>query len=221
MSRRFLLRAAATLVTVAGLYGSCCAPAAAQDMPLLRSLIEGVVVAELSSHDSQDNAWYNERSKDKQKWMKSNLFGRQSKVKLASWTEESKSWVWLEDPHETLSVDLKQLALNDGRIEFAVAARAKARFKVWGRIPKLTKGMAGGTVWLEIEIAGSAAIANGRLADSKITTLHGTFGDLQFNNDLASVFEDLVEDSLNAHLKRDNEKLREKLERSINKVGQK
>jgi hypothetical protein len=190
--------------------------AAAQDMPLLRGVLERVIVIELSSHDSEQSAWFNESRKDKQKWTKGKIFGRP--MKLASWTEESKSWIWLEEPDKTLSVKLERLAVNQGRAEFAAKARAKARFKVWGRIPKLAKGMAGGTVWLEMQIAGSAKLAGLSLADADIDTLQGTFSDLQFNNDLASVFEDLVEDSLNASIKRDNDKLRAKIERAINKV---
>lgn len=190
----------------------------ADEGSLLRAVITPVIVAELSSHDSQESAWYNEKSKDKEKWMKMKVFGRESKTRLASWTEQSKTWVWLEEPQKYLSVQLTKLELRDKRLEFAATARTKARFKAWGRIPRLVQGAAGGEMWMEIEIAGSAAVGLRRLQDSQITTFKATFHDLQFNNDLASPLEDLVEDGLNDYVKRKNEKLCEKLEKSINKV---
>ena len=152
--------------------------ASAQDNPILRQLLEQKIVEELVKHDSEDTAWYNEKSKNKKKLLQMNLFGREIDKKVASWTEESKTWVWLQNPQEHLQVELKQFAIRDGRVEFALRATGKVRFKAWGRIQRLAQGAAGGNAWFEIEIGGSAALADNGLKDSSITTLAGTLGGL-------------------------------------------
>jgi hypothetical protein len=186
--------------------------------PLLRGLIEQKIVAELAEHDSEQTSWYKAKSKDKQQWMKANLFGRHVKVRLASWTEESKTWLWLEDPEKKLTVELREFSVSDGRVAFSLTADAKMHFKAWGHIPRLGQASAGGTTWLKIEIAGSAAVGAGRLEKAEVTTLKGEIRDLQFNNHLASPADNLVKDWLNAHVRNDNDHLREKLEKAINRV---
>ncbi len=186
----------------------------AQDNPILRERIEQIIVEELSKHNSEQTAWYNQKSKDRQKWVKTKAF----KVRLASWTEESKSWIWLEDPHKNLTVKLNRFEIRDGRVSFSLSAIAMVRFKVFGRIPKLAKGMAGGTVWTKIDLDGSTAMGDGHLEASKIALLNGELRNLQFNNDLANPLEPLVEDALNDHVRNSNEKLRQSVERAIDKV---
>ncbi len=200
-------------------WGACLdGPIFAQDNPVLRELLKQKILAELARHDSESTAWHNEKSKDKQKWAKANLFGRRVKVRLASWTEESKTWLWLEDPAHSLSVDLREFAIRENRIDFSLVAVAKARFKAWGHVPKLGQAAAGGVLWLKIEIQGSTAVGDGRLEQSKIAVLKGEISNLQFNNDLAGPIEGLVEDWLNARAEHDNEKLRRSLAKSIDRV---
>jgi hypothetical protein len=190
--------------------------AAAQDNPVLRERLEQKIVEELSTHNSQETAWYNERSVNKQSWTKGKLLGRP--IRLASWTEETKTWVWLEDPARSLSLDLKSLGIRGGRVEFALTARSHARFKASGRIPKLAKAAVGGVMDIDIEIAGSAAIAARGLTDAKITTFNGRLHDLRFNNDAAHPFEDLAKDALNRYIDDHNDKLCRSMEKAIDRV---
>jgi hypothetical protein len=215
-ARKF--RQATIRTALAGAAVCTAAPAHAQESSLLRSLIERVIVGELESHDSQDTAWYDETSKDKRKVVQFNLFGREIDRKVASWTEEAKTWFWLENPAQTLSIELTHFAIRDARVEFGLSARAKVGFRVWGRIPRLAKGNASGTAWVTLQIEGSTALAGGKFADSRITRLEGTLRELQFNNDLASPLENLVTDALNDHVKHKNKKLRESVEKAINKA---
>lgn len=192
--------------------------AADADNPILRKLIERKIREELNQHDSEDKAWYDEKSKDRVKYFQMNFFGREINRRVASWTEQSKTWVWLEDPEEKLALEVTHFAIRDGRVEFALSARAKAGFRVWGRIPRLAKGNASGTVWVKFEIEGSAALGGEGLKDSRITRLKANLSDLQFNNDLGSPFENLVVDALNNHVRKKNGKLCGSVEKAINRV---
>jgi hypothetical protein len=193
-------------------------PLAAQDIPLVRSLLQRVIVDELASHSSEETAWYNDKTKDKTRYFQMNLFGREIDQRVASWTEETKSWIWIEKPAESLSLELEQFEVRDGRIHFAVHAKAKLGFRVWGRIPRLVQGNASGTVHSKFTLAGSTTIAGGGLADSQITRLDGKLRELQFTNDLASPLEKLVTGALNDHVENRNKKLRKSIEKAINRV---
>src|SRR5262245_51326012 len=70
----------------------------AQDSLLLRKVVERAIVAEMKEHHSEETAWYNEKSKDKVKYLQMNLFGREIDKRVASWTEQTKTWVWIEEP---------------------------------------------------------------------------------------------------------------------------
>ncbi len=192
------------------------APARAQDIPLLRKLLEQQLIQEMAEHDSEETAWYNEKSVDKKKWTSGKLLGR--KIRLASWTEQSKTWFWLDDPDATLQLELQRFAARDARLEFALVANAKARYRVWGRIPKLIRASASGAARVKFEIAGSTAIGGGGLTDTQITTFKGKLTDLRFNNDLAHPFEDLVKDALNDYVKNKNAKMRRSIEKAVDRV---
>lgn len=190
--------------------------AAGQELPLMRELFEQVLIAEMNSHDSEQTAWYKEKSVDKQKWTSGRLLGR--KIRLASWTEQSKTWFWLENPAETLSLEITRFAVRDARLEFAVSAIAKARYRVWGRIPKLIRASASGSARFRFQIAGSTAIGGGGLTDSQITHFTGRLDELRFNNDLAHPFENLVKDALNDYVRNKNNKMRRSIEQAIDRV---
>ncbi|MGD9720048.1 MAG: hypothetical protein AB7O59_02400 [Pirellulales bacterium] len=190
----------------------------AQDSLLLRKVVERAIVAEMKDHHSEQTAWYNEKSKDKQKIWQMNLFGREIDKRVASWTEQSQTWVWVEEPDKSLSVAVRQLAARGDRLEFAIDVRSKLGFRVWGRIPKLVRGNASGTLHATFSLEGSAAAGGGGLKDSRVTKLQGKLSDLQFNNDLASPLEKLVTDALNDHVRDKNEKLRTSIERAINRA---
>ncbi len=177
-----------------------------------------MLIAELKAHDSEETAWYDENTKDKRKVVQFNFFGREIDHRVASWTEQSKSWLWTEEPDNTLTLELRQFEVHDARLHFALDARAKLGFRVWGRIPRLVRGNASGTVWAKFTIEGSAAVGGGGLTDAKITKLKGKLRDLQFNNDLASPLERLVVDALNDHVRKKNKKLRRSVEKAIDRV---
>lgn len=187
-----------------------------QDNPILRSILERKLFEELAEHSTQETAWFNEKSKDRQKWTSGKLFGRP--IRLASWTEQSKSWIWLEDPKKTLTLKINQFTIQDGRLVFSVGATAQARFRVWGRIPKLIQANVGGTAHVYIDIAGSTTIGDGHLTDSKVTVFKVRMEDLQLNNDAAHPLEDLVKDALNDYANDKNEKLRTSVEKAINRI---
>ena len=197
-------------------YGILAPGLAAQDNPILRERLEQKITEELAKHDAEERAWYNERSVNKQSWTSGKILGKP--IRLASWTEEAKSWVWLVDPRTTLVIDLKHLAIRNGRLEFQLSVAALARFKASGRIPKFAKAAVGGTVQMDVELAGSAAVREGGLTDAKITTFEGVLRNIQFNNDLAHPLEDLVKDALNSHVRKENAKFRASLERAIERV---
>jgi len=199
------------------LAASLVAAADAQDMPLIRKLVEQQLVAELASHHSEETALYNEKSVNREKWTSGKVFGK--KTRLASWTEQSKTWLWFEDPATTVTVELTHFAVNGARLEFALRAEARrARFKAWGRIPKLVKAAVGGTVHAQFEITGSTAIAGGGLDGSQITAFKGVLKDLRFHNDAAHPLEDLTKDALNDYIEDKNEKFRRSIEKAIDRV---
>jgi hypothetical protein len=203
-------------LAVYSLVAALASSAKAQDLPLVRKLVEQKLIEEMAGHDARETAWYHEKSVDKQKWTSGKLLGR--KVRLASWTEESKTWFWLVHPDETLALELTRFAVREARLEFALTATAKAGFNVWGRISKLVRASAGGTALVKFEIEGSTAMADGGLAGSRITHFTGRLTDLRFHNDLAHPLEDLVKDALNDYVKNKNDKLRRSIEKAIDRV---
>jgi hypothetical protein len=188
----------------------------AQDSPVLRERLSQLIVEELSKHSSRETAYHSKKSKPREKWTSGKVFGKP--IRLASWTEESETWFWFDDPNSTLSVELKHLNVIDGRIEFALAIRGRARFKLYGRIPKLAKAAVGGSTRLSFELEGSALVGPGKLEKSEITRLTGRLDDLQFNNDAAGAFENLVKDSLNDYVENRNDKVRRTVEKAMNRV---
>jgi hypothetical protein len=172
---------------------------------------------EMLAHNSRGTAWYNEKSVNKEKWSSGKILGK--KTRLASWTEQSKTWLWLEQPQHTLALEITRFAVRDARLEFTLSMRGKAGFNVWGRIPKLVKGSASGTADVIFDIEGSTAFDKGGLGHSQITKLDGRFIDLKFNSDFGNAFEDLAKDALNDYLHDKNDKLRKSVEKAIDKVN--
>jgi hypothetical protein len=211
-----MVRSCVVVLVVASLAACFDSAAVAQDNPVLKELLKQKITEDLARHDAQETAWYSEKSVNKQQWTKESLLIR--KVRVASWTEESKTWLWLEQPASTLSIDVKRLEVRDGRVEFSVAAKATARFKAWARIPKLAQAAVGGSVGVAIEIEGSAAIGDGHLQDSKITAFKGVLDGLRFNQKLARPMEGFIASALNDYVEDKNEKLRGSLAKTIDRV---
>lgn len=189
---------------------------AAQDSPVLRERLSQLIVEELSKHNSHDAAYHSKKTKPREKWTSGKVFGKP--IRLASWTEETETWFWFDDPASTLSVELKRLNVVDGRIEFALVIQGRARFKLYGRVPKLAKAAVGGSTRLSFDLEGSARVGYGKLEKSEITRLTGRLDDLQFNNGAAGAFENLVKDSLNDYIENRNDKVRRTVEKAMNRV---
>lgn len=187
-----------------------------QDSPVLRERLSQLIVAELSEHHSQDTAYHNHKSKPREKWTSGKVFGKP--IRLASWTEETETWFWFDDPASTLAVELRQLNVVDGRIDFALAIRGRARFKLYGRVPKLAKAAVSGSTHLSFELAGTALIGPGKLEQSKVHQLSGRLDDLQFSNDAAGMFENLVKDALNDYIEDRNDKVRRTVEKAMDRA---
>lgn len=190
--------------------------ARAQDSPVLRERLSQLIVEELSQHNTLETAYHNKKSKPREKWTSGKVFGKP--IRLASWTEESETWFWFDDPASTLAVELKRLNVVDGKIEFALAIRGRARFKLYGRVPKLAKAAVGGSTWLNFELEGSAQVGPGKLENSQVTRLTGRLDDLQFNNDAAGPLENLVKDALNDYVEDRNDKVRRTVEKAMNRA---
>lgn len=190
--------------------------AVAQDSPVLRERLSQLIAEELSQHNTPDTAYHNKKSKPREKWTSGKVFGKP--IRLASWTEESETWFWFDDPAKTLTVELRRLNVVDGKIEFALAIRGRARFKLYGRVPKLAKGAVGGSTWLAFELEGSAQVGPGQLENSQVTRLAGRLDDLQFNNEAAGPFENLVKDALNDYIEDRNDKVRRTVEKAMNRA---
>jgi hypothetical protein len=88
----------ASLVVASLALAICGSWANAQDMPLMRKLLEQQLLVEMREHRDEATAWVNEKSKNKESWTSGKLIGK--KIRLASWTEQSKTWLWLENPEE-------------------------------------------------------------------------------------------------------------------------
>jgi hypothetical protein len=203
-------------VLVSLILAACGSWSPAQDMPLVRKLLQEQLVAEMREHHDEPTAWINEKSKNKESWTSGKLLGK--KIRLASWTEQSKTWLWLENPEESLQLEITRLEVISGRAHFALRAAAKARFKAWGRIPKLGQASVGGNTLADVEIEGSTAMANGGFENTEVTSFKSNLRDLRFNNDLAHPFEDLAKDALNDYARDKNSKLRRSVERAIDRV---
>lgn len=188
----------------------------AQDNPVLRERLSQLILEELSQHNSHDSAFHTKKNKPREKWTSGKVFGKP--IRLASWTEESETWFWFDDPVSTLSVELKRFNVVDGRIEFALSIQGRARFKLYGRVPKLAKAAVSGSTRLSFELEGSALVGPGKVEKSEITRLTGRLDDLQFNNDAAGAFENLVKDALNDYVENRNDKVRRTVEKAMNRA---
>jgi hypothetical protein len=209
MNRRVAILASLTIAI-------CGAWADAQDMPLMRKLLQEQILAEMREHRDEPTAWVDEKSKNKESWTSGKLLGK--KIRLASWTEQSKTWLWLENPEETLQLEITRLEVIEGRAHFALRMTAKARFKAWGRIPKLGQASVGGNALAVVEIEGSTMMAGGGFENTAVTVFKSDLRDLRFNNDLAHPFEDLAKDALNDYARDKNSKLRRSVEKAIDRV---
>ena len=64
---RVIFPVAASIILVSGW------TAKAQDNPVLREYLSKAVKKELAKHNSEETAWHNEKSQDKEKWSKTTV----------------------------------------------------------------------------------------------------------------------------------------------------
>jgi len=188
----------------------------AADNPVIRKMIAAKITSELASHDSQKAAWHSSAKKKQKKWAKTKVFGREIKTLIAEWTEETKTWVWLDKPKQTLSVDIRRFEIKKGVIHFEAVAKAKAKLKAWGKIPNVVSADVKGSARPEITIAGSVRVADGRLSGASISKVEGKLRDVRFSNDALRAVQGLVQDALNIYIHQNESKMKKQLEKSIN-----
>src|ERR1043165_389719 len=86
----------------------------AQDNPVLRNLLSQMTRSELSKHSSKDTAFYSEGKQNHTEWAEirnpitHKVIG---KTIIAQYTDESRTWVWFDDPAHNLSVTVTRLEL--------------------------------------------------------------------------------------------------------------
>jgi hypothetical protein len=207
MTRILSIAAIAVSIVVANLDW-----AVAADNPVLRKLIEQAIRKELSKHDSQEKAWYSE--KENEHVTREPI----TKKVIARWSDESKSWVWLDDPKENLAIDVGRFEIKDGRVYFAVSAKSKVKFKAWGKIPNVVTADARGSARAEISVEGSAKLEAQRFSDAKVSEFKGKLSDVRFSNDVARQIEGLLKDALNLYIQYKEKNLRKDVEDAINGV---
>jgi dolichyl-phosphate-mannose--protein O-mannosyl transferase len=179
------------------------------DNPNLRQLLATKVKQMLTEHNSEAMAWYSEGSETEPIDL--------GPISVGSITYETKTWVWLDDPAINLSVDVYGLILlSNGELHFGLRAHGKAKFNVWGKIPKMVTGDVKGTFRAEIVIEGSASIAANTLKDANIYRLDGAVSDVRFSSEMLSVIQGLIRDVMNRYIDANEEKIKQEIVDAIN-----
>jgi len=202
------------LVVVAILLGVVWGGRAVADNPAIQKAMAQKLKQELSKHRSEDTAWFNESEREHK--ISKTVFGRE--IVIARWSDEAKTWVWLDDPDSTLSVDVSRFTLKNGVVSFAVVAKGKAKAKAWAKVPNVVKGDVMATARVHIDLEGSCKIKEGKLAEAKITKLEGRISDFRPNNDLLKVIQGWLKDVANDYIKHNRDRYRTDLEKAINKT---
>jgi hypothetical protein len=189
------------------------------DNPVIREFLGRAIKQELSRHDSEATAWYSEKKEKKQQWAETNIFGQEVKTLIAEWTEETKTWVWLDEPNNNLSITFTRFDINNGRVYFGVIGTGKLKFKAWGKIPNLVVADVKGSARPEITVEGSTTLSGTRLAGVRVDRLDGKLHDARFNNDALHAMRGLVMSALNDYIKSNEGDLKRNLEEAINGVS--
>jgi hypothetical protein len=181
------------------------------DNPVLAQLLAAKIKAALALYNSEDNAWYNDGKETEDI--------KVAGVKVGSITYETKTWLWLDDPNENLTIDVYKLRLRDGELEIGISAHAKARFKAWGKVPKIVTTDVKGSARVEITIAGSARLAGTHITDANITKLDADLHDVRFSNDALKAIQGLIRDVMNQAVNRKEKDLARKIEQAMNEIS--
>ena len=159
------------------------------DNPVLRRLLQEKAKRALSQHDSKERSWHSESSRTK----KIRVLGRV----VGSITTNVETWMWLDNPDQSLDIEVTQFDLTDDRISFGLVANGHARIWAWGHVPNVIKADVGGSARVSIGFSGSARIEGRNLTGVSIPNFDSNISDLRFNNDVLNALTGLVEESLN------------------------
>jgi hypothetical protein len=185
--------------------------ALARDNPILRQALGQTIKNELSKYNSEDNAWFNEGKETED----IKVIGK----KIGSITNETKTWLWLDNPNQHLHIDFYRFIFHQSSIRFSLTATGKAQFKAWGKIPNVVTGDVKGSLRAHITIEGSARISGTRLTKAKIDKLDSSVSDVRFNSELLALIQGLIKDVLNGYIERKTHDLKSDLEKVINNVA--
>lgn len=186
----------------------------AADNDVAKKIIGTAIRKELSIHDSSDSAW--ESDSEERHEISKTVFGK--KIVVASWTDESSSNVWLDDPNETLTVDVTEFKIKDGKVTFGARLKGKAKFKASYKVKNVASGNVKGSARVEISVEGSAKLGDGEFSEAKISNLRGRLSDVRFSSDLLRQVQGLVKDAANSYISHKNDKYKRDLEKAINKA---
>lgn len=158
--------------------------------------ISEAIRQELSGHHSEDTAWYNETKEGKM---------------------ETKTWLWLDDPASSLTIDVPEFELKDDSIGFAIEAKSAVKGKAWGKIRGLLKGDAKMSGKLSVLIGGQLRFGADSAPTVAITSVDAKVNELRFNNDLLDALKGLIEDCVNAYFQKGKQRWGTDIEKAIAK----
>jgi hypothetical protein len=179
------------------------------DNPILRNLLAQKIKQSLADHSSEATAWYNEGSDTEPIDL--------GPISVGSITVETKTWVWLDNPADNLSIDVYMLTLTGGgELRFGIRAQGKAKVKAWGKVPRVITADVNGSCRTEIVIEGSTRIAANRLTDASIFILDGTVSDVRFSNDALKAIQGLIRDVMNRYIDANERAVKQDIVDAIN-----
>jgi hypothetical protein len=191
----------------------------AQDNPVLRDYFGRAAKKALAKHNSEESAWYSEKSEDHKEWAEKTVgvgrFKKTIKTIVVEWTQESKTWVWLDDSDKNLNINITKFELKDGTLQFGVTASGKAKGKAWGKIPNVVTADVKTSSNVEITIEGKAKISDSKFKDVEISKLTGKLSDLRFNKDALKAVQGLVQDCANEYVKFKNDDLKKDMKKTF------
>lgn len=178
----------------------------ADDNAVVRDYLSATAKEDLSQYSSEETEWHNREV-------------RRKKQAGFKWKEEFESWVWLDDPDRSLSLQFPQFDVVENKVSFRMEASGKAKAKLFVKVPKIVKGETKATSNVHVVIEGEATFVDGKFQDIKIPTLKGNLSDLRFNNDLLKAVQGDAERCANSFLKERTEDLQSKIIKALEKVS--
>lgn len=188
----------------------------AQDNLVLRDYLSRAAKNSLAKYNSEKTAWYSEKSALKKEWAEVKVGGRVvGKTIVAEWTEESKSWLWLNDPDNNIDIKITKLKLNGEFLEFSLTGSGKAKGKAWGKIPKVVTADVESSANVEVTVEGKTKVRDGKFTEVEVSVVTGKLSDLRFNNDALKSVQGLVKDCANEYVKFKNDDIKNEVRKML------